>query len=372
MRAPAAGARTVRRGLAWPRLLLAAALVLGPLPDLPAEAATPSFPTVATEATLTILGGPVEHASAGAATRRAAVDGMNLNEGDHIVTGPGAFALITFLDGSTITVEPESMLTVRQADVSRPEESGIRLLIHVGKVWARAARLLGRRSSVSLESSTYSATAHDGLIGAEQARDGAFACWTRKGVLALTDRDGRPVTTLAPGQKTTVRAGQPPVTVAFRTNASTLAVTAPPGVLPLLLMPDRHRVAGFVQPGIEVNQVFGSLTVASPDGVRTVEVPAGHPGPFTLFLTGRDDGPVTVAVEGRFQDSVVYRQDVTGKVQRGETLAVMIEQQLASEGADVPATARVAGGRITPPAAWPGPLPGRVLLSPREYRAVSP
>jgi hypothetical protein len=59
---------------------------------------------------------------------------MDLREGDRVVTGQGGFALVTFLDGSTVTIEPNSDVTIRQAD---RERSTIRLLIHVGKVWAR-------------------------------------------------------------------------------------------------------------------------------------------------------------------------------------------------------------------------------------------
>ena len=43
---------------------------------------------------------------------------MNLAEGDRIKTGPGGQALITFLDGSTVTVLPEGDVTVKQAGAS--------------------------------------------------------------------------------------------------------------------------------------------------------------------------------------------------------------------------------------------------------------
>ena len=57
-------------------------------------------------------------------------------------------------------------------------------------------------------------------------------------------------------------------------------------------MPDGVRLAGFVPPGIEVNQVFGSLTARCPDQTWIVEVPGGFPGPYLVFLTGIADGAV--------------------------------------------------------------------------------
>ena len=38
---------------------------------------------------------------------------MNLTEGDRIKTGAGGLALITFLNGSTVTVLPDSEVTVK-------------------------------------------------------------------------------------------------------------------------------------------------------------------------------------------------------------------------------------------------------------------
>ena len=120
---------------------------------------------VGPKATLSVLATPVERVPAGGFAAERGVDGLNLSEGDRIKTGNGGLALITFLDGSTVTVLPASEVTVKQAGSDR-RQRGIRLLIHAGQVWARVAEALGRRSTLSLESNDYAATAHDGLIGA--------------------------------------------------------------------------------------------------------------------------------------------------------------------------------------------------------------
>ena len=150
---------------------IAVMTVLLPLLSLPAHAQQIRVATTA--ATLTIVASPVEHVPSGAESRRAAVDGMNLAEGDRVVTGPRAIALVTFLDGSTLTVQPDSDVVIARAAVATPDSTGLRILIRAGKVWVRVAQLLGRRSSISLESNEYAATARDGLIGAERAPMGA-------------------------------------------------------------------------------------------------------------------------------------------------------------------------------------------------------
>lgn len=338
------------------------ALALFLAPAVVARAST--LPTVSTTATLTVLAPAVEHVAAGATSGRPARDGMDLAEGDRIVTDLGGSALITFLDGSTVTVEPASEVTVRRAEVSARDGTSIRLLIHAGKVWARLASLANRRSSISLESSEYAATARDGLIGAQAERDGTFVCWTRAGALALSDRAGAPVALVAPGHKATVAGTRAPVVETFSVHSSTLEIATSRGVQPLLVMPSGRHAAGFVGPGIEVNHVFGSLTSASRGGTL-VDVPAGVRGSYVLLLEGVTGGPFTVAVVGRFRGNVVYRGELRGTLAPGQRLATRIEPYLDDESND-PRTARLFHARLSPLTEWTGPLPVRVLVSPLE------
>ncbi|MCI0546759.1 MAG: hypothetical protein L0027_05695 [Candidatus Rokubacteria bacterium] len=358
-------AHITRRGL----LRGAAGVALWPMSRVDRAAAqSEAVPIVATAATLTVLGGRVEHGT-GAGPASPARSGANLAEGDRVVTGPDGRALITFLDGSTVTVEPGSQVVVRQAAVGSADRSSIRILIAAGTVWARLARWLGGRATLTLESNAYAATAHDGLIGAQSRPDGGFVCWTRAGTLELAEQGaGRAAAVLAPGQKATVASGGAPVTEPFAVHQSALEVTVTGAVAPLVLMPDRTRVAGFVAPGIEVNQVFGSLT-ATREGARLIEVPAGAPGPYLVVLDGLDGGPFTLAVTGRFQGQPAYRHEASGHIQRGERLAAEITQRLAADAGD-PRTARVVDGSLGPLRGLAGPRPGTVLLSPHELAAA--
>ncbi|HEY7039618.1 MAG TPA: hypothetical protein VID28_12215 [Methylomirabilota bacterium] len=321
-----------------------------------------------TVATLTVLNPPVQSAR-GEAKPAAAVSGSDLEIGDRVVTGPTGRALITFLDGSTVTVEPASDVTVKVAEMDGRDASRLRVLVTVGTVWARVAGWLAGRASLTLESNAYSATAHDGLIGAQQQQpSGTFVCWTRAGALAVTDTTGATVAQVQPGQKVTLATGRPAAIEGFAVNQSTLGVATTGPVLPLVVMPDGRRVAGFVQPGIDVNQVFGSLT-AGPAGARTVEVPAGMAGPFMLVLIAVGDGPFTVTVTGRHRGAETYRQEQTGQAHRGQGLRAEIIQTM-SGGSD-PRTARAdrAGMSTLRPETM---RPGTVVLSPLELAAARP
>jgi len=181
-------------------LLAAALLALLPL----AGAAQPKGPrTLGGGATLNVLQSKVERVTA-AGEKSRATDGMTVNAGDRIVTNGSGTALLTFLDGSTATVQSSSDIVVRRL-AGGGERTG--LLINAGTVWARVARLATPGARFSLESNTATAAVHDGVIGA-QASKGNFQCWTQRGELTVTDPGGRTLITLQPGQMTRVGAGQ--------------------------------------------------------------------------------------------------------------------------------------------------------------------
>ena len=349
------------------RLTLAFALMVGlVLPGLGVAAQAGGPGIASATATLSVLAGDVRHVPAGGQPE-VARDGIDLAVGDRVLTGPGARALVTFLDGSTVTVEPESDVEIRTAQVGGGQQgSNVAVQVNGGTVWARVVGLADPESSFSIESNTASATVRSGRIGGRQNPDGSFVCWTTGGELTVEGKHGEPTLTLQPGQATTVQAGQVPAPRPFAVHQSVLEVTTSAGVLPLVQMPDRARVLGFVSPGIEVNQVFGSSSALAEDGSRILEVPAGQPGPFTLVLEGRQDGPFEVSVVGLFQGGRVYRQELSGTISKGERLSTEITQEIDPATGGDPPTAKVLGGSIGPLQPLRGPLPGKILLSPSE------
>jgi hypothetical protein len=233
------------------------------------------------------------------------------------------------------------------------------------------ASWFGRRGTVSIESHEYTATAHDGLIGGQTRSDGGFICWTREGTLRLLRADGRPEASLQPGERASVATGRPATVDLFSVHRSTLEVVVTGPVLPLLQMPDGQRVAGFVDPGVEVNQVFGSLTAVRAGRGRVIEVPAGVAGTYRLVLSAVGEGPYEVSVSGRFRSLPVYGGGARGRVGAGDRLVADITQQVAVDAAAPdPRTSRVTEGRMAAPRPLAEPTPGTVLLSPGEVAAA--
>jgi FecR protein len=333
-----------------------------------AVAAEPPPTKPPTAATLTVLSGVVEHARVADRARVRATSGADLAEGDRVATGAEGRALITFLDGTTVTVEPGSDVMVRELPSGQREPSRVRLLILAGTLWARVAGWLGGRGTVTLESNAYSATARDGLIGAQARSDGGFVSWTRAGEVVLRDAGGERAV-LRPGEKGTFGPDGAVTKDAFSVNASTIEIVVDGPVMPLLVMPDGVRAAGFVPPGIEVNQVFGSFTGVR-DGRRVIQVPAGLAGPFRLVLVATGDGTYSVAVVGRAGDRAVYWGERRGRTRAGERRGGEIVQRFGEFERPDPRTARVVDGWLGAFGERLGGVPPTIVLSPLELSST--
>jgi hypothetical protein len=163
-----------------------------------------------------------------------------------------------------------------------------------------------------------------------------------------------------------VKTGEPSNPHPFFSNDSALRVTTSPGGLPLILMADKARLAGFVSPRFEVNQVFGSFTGLTEQSGHIIEVPAGVAAPFTLIVEGQTSGPFEVTIAGLHKGAQVSQQRLSGTVKKGERLVTTIMPQLDDATAGDPKTAKMVGLTATPFQPMDGPLPGMLLLSPWE------
>ncbi len=317
-------------------------------------------------ATLSVLAGQVERIAAGAGGHEAGVTGMNLVEGDRIRTGADGVALITFLNGTTVTVLPDSDVAVRSTATDRAAGT-MRLFIHAGRVWARVVQVATVRSVLTLESNDYSATARDGLIGAERAPEG-FVCWTRRGSMTIANRLGQSEAVLLAGQRAWARQGWPVTPEPFVAGTSTLTVESSGPVVPLLQLPDGRVSAGFLSEEVEVNQVFGSLTSSRGRQRWVVELPAGAAGEYPLVLTGIGAGPFTVQVSARYMGFRVFRETLTGEARPGERVVTRITTRVKG---DDPRTARIHSGSLEGLRAWDGDEPAVVVLRPAVGRDAS-
>src|SRR4029078_8370115 len=137
------------------RILLVGLLAAGVL--IPAALILTQQRAAAANMTLTILSGTADVARGSGGFARAA-DGQVLNAADRVRTADSGHAVVTFLDGSTIEIEPTTTITIVQAIAAPSGAITIQLEQAIGRTWASVQKLLRADSKFELKTPATSAT----------------------------------------------------------------------------------------------------------------------------------------------------------------------------------------------------------------------
>jgi hypothetical protein len=277
----------------WSKVVRAAGLCLLLLGVLgqPA-AATPAQQR--DSATLTILGGPVQVAPPGGAFA-ASSDGQSIPVGARVRTGPGGRATLTFFDGTTAALDPDTELTLSAVEPSGSQGGLLSSLsLAAGRVWAQVTSLADRGSSVQVQAGGTTAVGREGSTGYRVGPDGTVVCWVIDGAPMLLRTPGGDVE-LRAGQQITLAPGQPSAPAPRQFGAGVLEVRTEGPVLPRLVDPANLTV-GFPLDDLVVNQVLDATTSAPGANPRWIRVPGPDDGVYRLVLESFDGGSYRVSV----------------------------------------------------------------------------
>jgi hypothetical protein len=107
---------------------------------------------------VTIISGDIEvrHGATGSFVR--ATDGEVLAAGDTLRTAEGARAVLTYFEGSTVSIEPNTELTIETASSSSDGSTAVVMQQHVGRTWHVVTKLItgGSKYEVKTPASTAS------------------------------------------------------------------------------------------------------------------------------------------------------------------------------------------------------------------------
>src|SRR5207247_5444974 len=156
---------------------------------------------------LSVIDGTVDVAHGAAAFARVA-DGQVLIAGDRVRTADQSHAVVTFLDASTIELEPGTIVTVVQATSTPSGAVAIQLQQSIGRTWSSVQRLLHSDSKFELRTPAATAVVRGTGFVTDVQLSGATTVTTVDGsveVIAQTQ------TVVVPaGSLTTVQPGAPP------------------------------------------------------------------------------------------------------------------------------------------------------------------
>ncbi len=272
-------------------------------------------PAYATSTTLSILSGEVQVQKVGSSTWATAEDNMVLEVGDRVKTGPDSYALLTFFEGSTMELEPNSEVVIEELTTTQEGSTVLRLKQQVGRTWNRVEKLVDPASRYEVDTPTGVAVARDTLFDVEVAADGTT------NVRVIKDK----VTVTAQQQEVTVEEGNETVVLPDNPPAQPTPIPAPKSKLQisvsspspawLQVVDPIGRSAGIVPPGIVVNQIPHAQTSGALGQSQAVELSEPSGGQYTIVLYDQHDGNAEVKVTGLVEGNQVL--DLTQTVQVG-------------------------------------------------------
>jgi hypothetical protein len=237
---------------------------------------------------LTVLAGEVR--IEGPDGSRPAENGMTIGEGESVVTGAGARAVLTFFDGSTVTIEGDSNVAIESVAAVQGE---LRVLLNQrqGRTWTHIPSSL---APAQIEIDTPSGRLHsrDAQFVTRVENDGRTWVGATSGAVEVSSGDERAA--VSSGYQVTLEApgvvGEP---VASDQSASELALLVSGHVYAVLTTPDETSI-GTLPSGVPVNQIAGA-TAEEPAESAVFHLPEPVDGAYQLIIRSLRDGPVTVA-----------------------------------------------------------------------------
>lgn len=272
--------------------------------------------------TLSIISGEVQVRHGTAGTFAAATDGAILGPGDTVRTGADARAVLTYFEGSTVEIEPQSQLTIETATANPDGGSVIVMQQDLGTTWHVVTKLLNANSKYEVHTTAATASVRGTAFTVAVDADGSTTETTTEGVVANSDPQRTTTVVADPGLQVSTKKGERPAP-AVPAPQPERTVTVTVGDQNSLVVDPLGRANGIkdgkriVQtPGAQVSIVNGQVVVTLPnipDGTIATHVGRG----------GSDEAEVHTTVKERGQSAV----EVSERVKAGANAAVELKKR---------------------------------------------
>jgi hypothetical protein len=155
--------------------------------------------------TVTIISGDVQvrHSATGAFV--SATDGEILTAGDTIRTGDGVRAVLTYFEGSTVSIEPNSELTLETASALTDGSTVVVMQQNFGRTWHVVTKLIAGNSKYEVKTPASTASVRGTAFQVDSDGEQTVVTTTEGTVVDLVadpDRPGQTVEVPVPAGKT--------------------------------------------------------------------------------------------------------------------------------------------------------------------------
>lgn len=297
-----------------------------------------SIAQAADNAVLAVLNAGIFAQRGGAPDFVSALDGEIFASGDLVRADAEGRAVLTFFDGSTISVEPNS--DVRVVSLVKTASGGIQLTIEqtLGRTWASVADLATPDSRFEIRTPSMTAlvrgTAFETIV--EKLPDGTTTTTVKTGegeVLVQAEAGGE-VTVGADEQVTVDENEQAPTEAEPQPPSPKLRVAAPAGVGFVVIDPRGLRCGAT---GADDERQIPQCDVAR-DGGQNVVIGDVVPGAYTVLITAAQQASGELAIQGDgvsgtdFEHRLSLALSTGDLVRTGLPLSVGGDGKLASAG----------------------------------------
>ena len=260
---------------------------------------------VAGQSTLTILTGTAEVKGPTEGAFSAQQDGAILESGSTIRTGPDGNVVITFFDGSTVTVEPNSELMLEKLEARGNGDTIISLVQTLGYSWHVVAKKLTPGSQYQVRSPSATASVRGTKFEFEVDDQGKTKQTTHEGAVANQGAQGAPVVT-EPGKQVEVAPNAPPsAPVDAPEPAAVVKITIDANNTQSAAAVDANGRAVGVIGGQPVTYAPGGSTKFTQDGKIEISIPQRQPGRVSTVVKSDNAQPVQIETKVESKGQVV-------------------------------------------------------------------
>ena len=282
-------------------LIGVAVLLLAVIGLVVKERVSPPEPALAGASTLTVLSGDQVYLSEEKITGTVIIE-----QGDSVRTGNDSWALVTFEDGSTVELEPNTEISIKELT-----DTAITVWQEVGRTWSGIKKLVGPLTDFELETPSAGAVVRGTLVETvvERIGDTIAACF--EGTIVVTAQGVTQI--IEAFMQSLIEMGQAPEDPEpVPPPKNRLEVTIEGPAWALVVDWPQERSAGVLPPGVVVNQIPRATTTGAQAEPQFMVVPVPEEeGEKTYYvvLYGKDDGgKADVEVKGYVEGQNVFTE----------------------------------------------------------------
>ncbi len=228
-----------------------------------------------------------------------------VKEGDSIKTGERTWALLTFHDGSTMELEPETHITV-----TRLSRDAVNIWQQIGRTWSGIKKLTGPLFEFEVHTPSASAVVRGTLLDIHVSESGDTVVTAFEGAADVIAMGLASLVTA--GMEVRVTRGEAPQEPQPMTLPDSRMTVTVQGQAWALVVDPQERGVGVVPPGLVVNQVPRSSSNGAHSAPHCIMVsikPVSGSSLYSIVLYGKETGgPVEVMVEGFVRDAKVFSE----------------------------------------------------------------